>query len=58
MAEPRIYVMLDGGVTGVVGDAVTRMGEATALWHQGNPGKENILPDLGTLLQWLMEEAR
>lgn len=34
-----------------------RMSEATLLWRRENPGKENISPDLGDLLQWLMERA-
>jgi len=32
-----------------------RMAEATALWRRENPGNDLVLPDLGTLLSWLME---
>lgn len=33
----------------------TRMGKATKMWRKAHPGKKNVLPDLGDLLEWLME---
>ena len=33
-----------------------RMVEATRRWRIAHPGKEGILPDLGELLYWLLEE--
>ncbi len=35
----------------------TRMGEATKLWQQAT-GHPHSLPDLGRLLEWLVDEAR
>lgn len=36
----------------------TRMTEAVSFWHENHPGKENILPDLGDLLHWLIEKSK
>lgn len=36
----------------------TRMKEADAYWHQYHPGQELVLPDLGKLLEWLMERIK
>lgn len=33
-----------------------RMDAARALWQQAHPDKENVWPDLGDLLAWLMQE--
>lgn len=34
----------------------TRMREATDLWRHHNPGNDLVMPDLGKLLTWLMEQ--
>ena len=34
----------------------TRMDAARALWQEAHPEKENVWPDLGDLLAWLMQE--
>lgn len=34
-----------------------RVDVATKLWREANPGNDNVLPDLGKLVQWLMDEA-
>ena len=34
----------------------TRMDAARALWQEAHPEKENVCPDLGDLLAWLIEE--
>lgn len=36
----------------------TRTQEAVEVWRAENPGNELILPDLGNLLTWLLEERR
>lgn len=36
----------------------TRMGKATKMWRKAHPGQENVSPDLGKLLEWLMAEAK
>lgn len=36
----------------------TRMVEATHAWRAANPGNDNVLPDLGKLLAWLLKERR
>ncbi len=36
----------------------TRMAEATALWRLAHPGNDDIAPDLGALITWLMGRAR
>ena len=33
-----------------------RMGEATKAWQEAHPGKDDVWPDLGDLLTWLLEE--
>lgn len=35
----------------------TRVRAAEAAWRNEHPGKENVLPDLGTLVEWLMKKA-
>lgn len=35
----------------------TRMDKATALWREGHPERAVILPDLGSLLDWLIERG-
>lgn len=34
----------------------TRMDAARALWQDAHPEKKNVWPDLGDLLEWLMQE--
>jgi hypothetical protein len=34
----------------------SRMLEADAIWREAHPGKELVIPDLGALLTWLLEE--
>ena len=34
-----------------------RSQEADAMWRAAHPGNELVKPDLGDLLQWLMEQA-
>lgn len=34
-----------------------RMNEATEMWRQAT-GRHDVLPDLGNLLTWLMDEIR
>lgn len=34
----------------------TRMHQATMLWRQYHPGNDLVQPDLGALLDWLLEE--
>ena len=34
----------------------TRTVEATALWRKAHPGNDMVLPDLGKLVGWLLEE--
>lgn len=29
--------------------------EADALWRKHNPGNDNVMPDLGALLKWMMD---
>jgi len=33
-----------------------RVKAAEALWRKAHPGKEGVIPDLGELVEWLMEE--
>ena len=33
-----------------------RTGEAAEAWHKANPGNDNVLPDLGNLLEWMLKE--
>lgn len=32
--------------------------EADEMWRRAHPGNDNIIPDLGDLLEWLMEGKR
>ncbi len=34
----------------------TRMSTASEAWRAAHPGMENVLPDLGELLQWMLDE--
>jgi hypothetical protein len=36
---------------------LTRMSAATSFWQHFNPGNDLVLPDLGRLLEWLMDQA-
>jgi len=33
-----------------------RVKAAEALWRKAHPGKEGVIPDIGELVEWLMEE--
>ncbi len=33
------------------------MGAATAAWRRHHPGNENVMPDLGNLVGWLIDQA-
>ena len=33
-----------------------RMQHAIAVWHESNPGNHHVIPDLGVLLEWLIDE--
>lgn len=33
-----------------------RMHEATLVWRKANPGNDMVLPDLGALLTWMLEQ--
>lgn len=36
----------------------TRMREATKAWQAAHPGNDNVWPDLGDLLTWLLEQRQ
>lgn len=36
----------------------TRMTEATLAWRLAHPGNDDVLPDLGDVLTWLLKERK
>jgi hypothetical protein len=67
--EERDWVDIDRAVLREAASTITeydqlfdlqwkRMGEATTAWRAAHPGKDDVQPDLGTLLTWLLDRIR